>query len=117
MGFHRHLLLVIRAQCLHEPHYDVAGGTWDEGWQSIGNIRKTGATTGRLDVFFVSPGPASVRLRSIKEALEHLGLHGQGASHGKNSASGLQDGGPKSRGIGFCKDGAILGLCKVHCKS
>jgi Methyl-CpG binding domain len=59
---------------LASRHWHHAGGTWDEAWQAVGSLRKGGATTGRLDIFFISPPPQSQRLRSIKEALEYLKL-------------------------------------------
>ena len=52
----------------------ISGGTWDEGWRAIGTHRKAGATSGRMDVFYLSPEPGSQRLRSIKEVLEFLKL-------------------------------------------
>lgn len=71
------------------------GGVWDEGWQAVGTIRKTGATTGRLDVFFVTPGPHKVRVRSINEALEHLGLVTPAVSRAAASGSAAHEDEPR----------------------
>ena len=49
-----------------------AGGKWDDAWIVDGVPRTTGVTSGRLDMYYISPD--GKRMRSMSEVYSFLGL-------------------------------------------